>query len=95
MVTQKEINLDVKVDIIELFERLSSIETTLVSIREALTEHRKNDEKQDEKLDKIVNNDKDKLQRIARVETKLNQFKAATYILFTAVVSALVKSFFL
>jgi len=95
MASQDRINVDVRVDIIEIHERLTRIETMLQAIRESLDEQRKSDERQDEKLDKIVNNDKDKLQRIARVETKIKQFRAAAYILCTAVVGALVKSFFL
>lgn len=77
----------------ETVERLVRMETTLVSIKEHLDDQKEQDEKLDKKIDKILENDKDKLQRITKTETTLKNVKASLYVFFVALIGAVVKSF--
>jgi hypothetical protein len=82
-----------KDDTIKVHERLARIEAVLEGIVQTLQAQEKCDEKQDVKLDKILENDKDKLQRITKAETTIKNIKASLYIFSVALVGAVVKSF--
>jgi chromosome segregation ATPase len=78
---------------VEFHERLARIETLLETIEKAIEDQREDDKDLDKKIDKILENDKDKLQRITKVETRASNLKATMYVFVVALVTALVKSF--
>ena len=77
----------------EVSERLIRLETLLEGIREHLDDQKEMDKKLDKKIDKILSNDVNKLQRIAKNETRLKNIRASMYVFFVALVGAVVKTF--
>ena len=80
-------------DTIEIHERLTRIETILDSIHKALEEQKECDDKQDKKLDKILHNDIDKLQRIARTEESIKNIKATLWVFVAPLAAGIAKWF--
>lgn len=78
---------------IEVAERLATLETLCQGIKEHLDDQKKQDEKLEKKIDKILDNDKGKLQRIAKTETKVKNIKATLWLFAVALVGAVVKTF--
>ena len=58
-------------DTVEVHERLARMEALMAAIKEALEDRKECDEKLDGKIDKILENDKDKLARISVVEDRV------------------------
>lgn len=77
----------------ETNERLIRLETLLEGIKEHLNDQKETDKKLDKKIDKILANDVNKLQRIAKNETRLKNIKATLYVFFVALVAAVAKTF--
>ena len=80
-------------DKIEIHERLARMEALLEMLNQALKDQKECNLAQNKKLDKILNNDKDKLQRLATVETKVKNLKAVMFLFLTMVLGVLGKSF--
>ncbi len=69
---------------IRIHERLSCIETMLSNIAATLEEQNQYDLKIDEKIDKILNNDKDKLMHLVKLDGEINTLKnSLKYIKYT------------
>lgn len=94
------------VNALEVATRLARMEATLEGIKEHLDDQKetdgkledkidKNNEKITKKIDKILENDKDKLQRIAKTETKVKNIKAILWLFLTIFVGIAVKTFLL
>ena len=64
---------------VEVHERLARIEAMLEAIKESLKDQKDCDEKQDDKLDQILHNDKDKLQRITKTEVTVKNIKSTLW----------------
>ena len=73
-------------------ERLATIEELLRHLCDEQKDQKRQDEKLDGKIDQILTNDKDKLQRITRTETTVKNMKATLYVFFVALVGAVVKT---
>ena len=78
---------------IELHERLARIEELLRHITEEQKEQKQDDEKLDGKIDKILDNDKNKLERIAKTEQKVKNIKATMFVFLAAIAGALARWF--
>ena len=78
---------------IEFYERLVRIETLLETIEKAIEDQREDDKDLDKKIDKILENDKDKLQRITKVETRASNLKTMLALYFVPLALALIKAF--
>ncbi len=81
-------------DTIEVHERLARMEALLEAIQESLRDQKNCDANQDIKLDKILENDKDKLQRITKTEVKVKNIKATLFV-FAGAISAAVARWFI
>lgn len=78
---------------IEVHERLASIETLLEALKQAIDEQREDDKDLDEKIDKILENDKDKLQRITTTEEKLKNIKTTLWLFAVPIAAAIARWF--
>ena len=80
-------------DKIEVHERLARMEAILEAIKEALEDQKRCDEQQDKKLDEILHNDKDKLQRITTTETQIKNLKATLWLFAVPLAAGIAKWF--
>jgi DNA repair ATPase RecN len=80
-------------DTIKVHERLARMETLLEAIQQALQDQKKCDENQDDKLDKILENDKDKLQRITKTEERIKNIKTALWLFLVPIAAAITRWF--
>lgn len=78
---------------IQVHERLARMEAILESIGKALEDQKECDEKLEKKIDKILENDKDKLKQITENKTSVKNLKAALYVFVVPLLYAVVKSF--
>jgi hypothetical protein len=76
---------------VEVHERLARIEAILEAIKDDLQDQKECDEKQDVKLDQILSNDKDKLQRITKTEEKVKNVRATLWIFAVPLAGVLIK----
>ena len=82
---------------IELHERLARMETHLEQLLVTLDKQEerrvKCDEDQTDKIDQILSNDKDKLQRLATVEERVSNIKTTLWLFLLPISGALAKWF--
>lgn len=78
---------------IDIHERLARIEEALGNIKKALDDQKDCDKDLDEKIDKILDNDRDKIKQIADNKASIKGLKAALYVFVVPLLYAVVRSF--
>lgn len=80
-------------DKIEVHERLARIEAILDLIKEGLEDQQYCDEKLEKKIDQILQNDKDKIERITANEHALKNIRTTLWLFVAPVIAAVVHWF--
>jgi len=78
---------------VELHERLVRIEELLNHLVKEQEEQKEDDEKLDGKIDKILDNDKNKLERIAKTEQTVKNIKATLFVFLAAIAGVIGRMF--